>query len=48
MESHDGLSQEERDRMLAIEAQDKELAKMLQERVSCSYICLVISAFSDL
>jgi hypothetical protein len=27
-----GFDQEERDRMLAIEAQDKELAKMLQER----------------
>uniref|UniRef100_A0A0A1WHE3 Coiled-coil domain-containing protein 50 n=1 Tax=Zeugodacus cucurbitae TaxID=28588 RepID=A0A0A1WHE3_ZEUCU len=32
MESHDGLTQEERDRLLAIEAQDKELAKMLQDR----------------
>lgn len=28
------VSQEEKDRMLAIEAQDKELAKMLQDRVS--------------
>ncbi|KAI9585818.1 hypothetical protein GQX74_001665 [Glossina fuscipes] len=33
MEVNDGLTQEERDRMLAIEAQDKELAKMLQERM---------------
>lgn len=33
MEINDGLSQEERDRLMAIEAQDKELAKMLQERV---------------
>ncbi|XP_036328596.1 uncharacterized protein LOC118740939 isoform X2 [Rhagoletis pomonella] len=32
MEAHDGLTQEERDRLMAIEAQDKELAKMLQER----------------
>nr|XP_036225151.1 uncharacterized protein LOC106627613 isoform X5 [Bactrocera oleae] len=32
MEAHDGLTQEERDRLLAIEAQDKELAKMLQDR----------------
>lgn len=28
------VSQEEKDRMMAIEAQDKELAKMLQDRVS--------------
>lgn len=34
LEVHDGMSLEERDRLLAIEAQDKELAKMLQERVS--------------
>ncbi|KNC30001.1 hypothetical protein FF38_05505, partial [Lucilia cuprina] len=33
LEVHDGMSLEERDRMLAIEAQDKELAKMLQERM---------------
>lgn len=33
MEINDGLSQEERDRLMAIETQDKELAKMLQERV---------------
>ncbi|XP_030384011.1 uncharacterized protein DDB_G0284459 [Scaptodrosophila lebanonensis] len=32
IESKDTVRQEERDRMLAIEAQDKELAKMLQER----------------
>uniref|UniRef100_A0A0K8TZZ4 Coiled-coil domain-containing protein 50 n=1 Tax=Bactrocera latifrons TaxID=174628 RepID=A0A0K8TZZ4_BACLA len=32
MEAHDGLTQEERDRLMAIEAQDKELAKMLQDR----------------
>ncbi|XP_037957952.1 basic-leucine zipper transcription factor A isoform X2 [Teleopsis dalmanni] len=32
LEAGDGLTQEERDRLLAIEAQDKELAKMLQER----------------
>lgn len=51
MEVHDGMTLEERDRMLAIEAQDKELAKMLQERVSCCkvlrdfilvYICIVL------
>lgn len=35
IESKDSVRQEIRDRMLAIEAQDKELAKMLQERVSC-------------
>lgn len=34
IESKDSVRQEQRDRMLAIEAQDKELAKMLQERVS--------------
>lgn len=34
IESKDSALQEQRDRMLAIEAQDKELAKMLQERVS--------------
>lgn len=28
------MTQEEKDRMVAIEAQDKELARMLQERVS--------------
>ncbi|XP_075152996.1 uncharacterized protein LOC142226724 isoform X4 [Haematobia irritans] len=33
MEVQDGMTLEERDRMLAIEAQDKELAKMLQERM---------------
>ncbi|XP_058980546.1 uncharacterized protein LOC101893188 isoform X2 [Musca domestica] len=33
MEVSDGMTLEERDRMLAIEAQDKELAKMLQERM---------------
>lgn len=38
LEVHDGMSLEERDRMLAIEAQDKELAKMLQERVSSKCI----------
>ncbi|BFF96294.1 mediator of RNA polymerase II transcription subunit 15 [Drosophila madeirensis] len=32
IESKDCVRQEQRDRMLAIEAQDKELAKMLQER----------------
>ncbi|XP_030239671.1 uncharacterized protein LOC108649326 isoform X3 [Drosophila navojoa] len=32
IESKDSALQEQRDRMLAIEAQDKELAKMLQER----------------
>ncbi|XP_023165107.2 uncharacterized protein LOC111595550 isoform X2 [Drosophila hydei] len=32
IESKDSVRQEQRDRMLAIEAQDKELAKMLQER----------------
>ncbi|XP_017491556.1 PREDICTED: putative uncharacterized protein DDB_G0282129, partial [Rhagoletis zephyria] len=32
MEANDGLTQEERDRLMAIEAQDKELAKMLQDR----------------
>lgn len=42
MEVHDGMTLEERDRMLAIEAQDKELAKMLQERVSC---CKVLNDF---
>ncbi|XP_068150550.1 uncharacterized protein [Drosophila tropicalis] len=34
IESKDCVRQEHRDRMLAIEAQDKELAKMLQDRVS--------------
>lgn len=29
------LSQEEKDRLVAMEAQDKELARMLQERVCC-------------
>ncbi|XP_013100425.2 uncharacterized protein LOC106082456 isoform X1 [Stomoxys calcitrans] len=33
LEVQDGMTLEERDRMLAIEAQDKELAKMLQERM---------------
>lgn len=37
------MSQEEKDRMLAMEAQDKELAKMLQERVSFVYLYIVIS-----
>ncbi|KAH8282907.1 hypothetical protein KR054_010707, partial [Drosophila jambulina] len=36
IESKDCVRQEHRDRMLAIEAQDKELAKMLQDRVSSS------------
>lgn len=31
---HQTLSQEEKDRLVAMEAQDKELARMLQERVS--------------
>ena len=44
LEVHDGMSLEERDRLLAIEAQDKELAKMLQERVSqCINCCLTLS-----
>lgn len=30
--AHDDMSQEEKDRMVALEAQDKELARMLQER----------------
>lgn len=30
--AHDEMSQEEKDRILALEAQDKELARMLQER----------------
>lgn len=32
------MTQEEKDRMVAIEAQDKELAKMLQERVSLPFL----------
>lgn len=43
MEVSDGMTLEERDRMLAIEAQDKELAKMLQERVSSSEVFETVS-----
>lgn len=36
-EGHVAMTQEEKDRMVAIEAQDKELARMLQERVSVQF-----------